>query len=270
MSVLGNDGPRVIYPACPLCKSAECAVVRVADCTKHPAYHPSLGDTMRWKQCKACAHVFADGYFTPDALTLLASTAIPGQIVGVDLETARTRWAKLVEKIALYHNTDEDGRVWMDVGFGDGSLLFTAAEWGYNVVGLDLRAANVEAMTRIGIPAYRQELTDCEDFNRFDVISLANTLEHLPYPGETLAHAHRLLKMDGLLLLSTPNMDTIVWRLWDQHNINPYWGELEHYHNFTRKRLYELCAANGFVALHYSVNERYRSGMEVVFRRTNQ
>ncbi len=61
-----------------------------------------------------------------------------------------------------------------------------------------------------------------------------------------------------------PNMDNMVWRLLHANGVNPYWGELEHFHNFSRKRLYALLEEHGFVPLAYYVSERYRVCMEVV------
>lgn len=48
---------------------------------------------------------------------------------------------------------------------------------------------------------------------------------------------------------------------------NPYWGELEHFHNFGGARLYSLLEAHGFQPLHYTISQRYRVGMEIIARR---
>jgi hypothetical protein len=45
---------------------------------------------------------------------------------------------------------------------------------------------------------------------------------------------------------------------------NRYWGEIEHYHNFSRGRLYALLKEHGFQPVEYSVSERHRAGMEVI------
>jgi Methyltransferase domain len=69
---------------------------------------------------------------------------------------------------------------------------------------------------------------------------MADVLEHIPFPKMALAAAHRLLQQDGVLFLSMRNMDSMVWRLLHRNGANPYWGEIEHYHNFSRRRLYAL------------------------------
>jgi hypothetical protein len=59
-------------------------------------------------------------------------------------------------------------------------------------------------------------------------------------------------------------MASIVWRIMDSTGENTYWDEIEHYHNFTRERLYALLDATGFRPVFYNVNERYRACMDVI------
>ena len=99
------------------------------------------------------------------------------------------------------------------------------------------------------------------------MVSLADVIEHFAFPRQALEHAATLLAPRGLLFVSTPNMDSAVWRALDAQQANPYWGELEHFHNFSRQRLYSLLEEHGFEVVHYSVSERYRVCMEVIARR---
>jgi hypothetical protein len=45
---------------------------------------------------------------------------------------------------------------------------------------------------------------------------------------------------------------------------NPYWTELEHYHNFTRVRLEALLKECGYTPVYYGVSPRYMAGMEII------
>jgi predicted SAM-dependent methyltransferase len=96
---------------------------------------------------------------------------------------------------------------------------------------------------------------------------MADVLEHMPFPPEGVSAARRLLRPGGVLFMSMPNYNCSVWRLLDANNANPYWGELEHFHNFSRARLYALLADMGFETLQYGISERYRACMEVIARR---
>jgi protein O-GlcNAc transferase len=251
---------RTAYEACPLCDSKAIAPIREADCTKHPLYHPSLPPTMGWCRCSVCSHVFTEGYFTPEAAEIVFSRTMPNQTLGHDVEQQRIVSARIVDRVAKLIPSGD----WLDIGFGNGSLLFTAEEWGFKPVGVDLRWSNVEALTKLGYEAHCLPVEELDFKGRFSVISMADVLEHIPYPRLALKAAHRLLKKGGVLFVSMPNMATMIWRALDVNNANPYWGEIEHYHNFSRARLYALLEELAFKPQSYGISERYRACMEVI------
>jgi 2-polyprenyl-3-methyl-5-hydroxy-6-metoxy-1,4-benzoquinol methylase len=156
---------------------------------------------------------------------------------------------------------------WLDVGFGNGALLTTAAEFGFDVVGLDLRESCVRMMQEFGYEAHALEFESYGPNDPFDVISMADVLEHMPFPRPALRHAWALLREGGILFLSMPNSDSFLWKFLTRQGANPYWGEIEHYHNFGRQRLYALLLECAFEPVHYGVSERYRACMEVLARK---
>lgn len=255
---------RIPYDACPLCGSREMSEACMADCSGHPLYKPQLPRLQRWLQCRRCTHIFVEGYFSPAALALLFADTPPEQVPGHDVEGSRYMWAYVVETLSRLRGAAA-GR-WLDVGFGSGALLTTAEEFGYEVTGLDVRAQNVKLMREAG---YDVHAVDFEAFEGgpFDVISMADVLEHLPFPKRALGHAASLMPTGGLLLLSMPNADAYIWRAMTSAGANAYWAEIEHYHNFGRKRLYALLAETGFEPVHYSVSLRYKACMQVIARK---
>ena len=257
------DKTRISYEACPLCDSTEFSLHLEADCTQHPLYWSAFPETIRWCRCHACGHFFTDGYFGDEALARLFSRTNQSQMAGHDIETQRYISARMIEKVLPYASQGN----WLDIGFGNGSLLFTAEEFGFHPVGIELRQANVAALHHVGIEAYQADIASFGWRGAFDVISMADVLEHMAYPRQTLTSAHRLLGSKGVLFLSMPNMDSHVWKALDHSGSNPYWGELEHYHNFGRRRLCHLLADSGFEPVRYGVSERYRVCMEVIARK---
>jgi len=251
---------KIAFQACPLCAAPDPAPYLEADCTKHPGYRPPLPPVMRWMRCGSCGHIFTDGHWTKEALEIVFATVQDGQKVGQGLEAQRYVSARMIERVLAYKSA---GR-WLDVGFGNGSLIFTAREFGFEAVGLDLRAQGVSSLRKIGIEAHCCNLTDFNPDSSFDVISMADVLEHMPHPKEGLAAASRLLAPGGVLLVSMPNMDCDLWKAMDAAQANPYWAEIEHYHNFGRIRLHGLLREFGFEPVRYAVSERYRACMEVL------
>jgi SAM-dependent methyltransferase len=144
--------------------------------------------------------------------------------------------------------------------------LVTAAEFGYEVVGLDLREEGVARMRELGFDARCMNLVDLEAPQGFDVISMADVLEHMPFPKSALLHARKLLRRGGALFVSMPNSDCFAWKELDRTKTNPYWGELEHFHNFGRARLHQLLRESGFLPIRYGISQRYLACMEVVAR----
>ncbi len=258
---------RIPYRACPLCGGESFTAVATFDCSGHPLYRPALPRTMSWCECALCRHVFTDGYFGPAALDVLLSSTNASQEPGHEPELGRRIWAHTVERV-----TDLRGGAagrWLDVGFGSGILLMAAQEWGYEPLGIDVRRASVEKLAALGVPSRAVALEALDEPGAFDVVSMADVLEHMPFPRPALVHARELLAPEGLLYLSMPNTETATWRALDRERRNPYWVELEHYHNFSRARLYALLAETGFAPVWYGVSSRYLSGMDVIARRSS-
>ncbi|MDR3417108.1 MAG: class I SAM-dependent methyltransferase [Nevskia sp.] len=254
---------RIPYDTCPLCGCCVLPDYCTVDCSAHPLYTEGLSPEMRWKECADCGHIFTEGYFTEEACRLLFSRTNEHQQPGHNAEALRPISSRMVEKVLPF----AAGGCWLDVGFGNGSLLFTAREYGFAPIGVDVRSESVDAISTLGIEAHCCTLEHLTLREPCAVVSLADVLEHMPFPRQGLQVAHRLLADSGVLFVSMPNMDCVPWILLDQEGINPYWAELEHYHNFSRDRLYRLLRQAGFEPVHYGVSERYRLGMEVVARK---
>ena len=259
------DTARIAYQACPLCGSDKFKAVGKIDCSKHPLWNGDLPKTIEWMSCGECGHRFTSGYFGDAALAALFRKANAHQQPGHDVQPQRLVCSRIVQRAAAL--SGGVGGRWLDVGFGNGALLAAAEEFGYEASGLDLRRAVVKDMRGYGYAAIEADLAQISDDGKFSVVSLADVLEHMPFPAEGLTHAHRLLADGGLVFVSMPNTDTFVWRVLERQGKNPYWAELEHYHNFNRERLYAVLEGCGFEPCEYAVSERYLSGMEVFARK---
>ena len=259
------------YDGCPLCNSPCFAICATADCSAHPLWRPQLSSTMTWCKCHDCGHIFTDGYFTEEAQQIIFSRTLDGQRFGADFERQRQVSARIVERIAAY--APPPGH-WFDVGFGNGSLLMTAQEWGYSVAGVEARKNDTGSdPASLGIEVEYGTLANLVDRDlgsgplspgSASIVSMADSLEHMPYPADGLAAAHRLLSGEGVLFLSMPNCESAAWEISSSKKLNPYWGEIEHYHNFGRTRLYALLEEMRFTPVHFAISERYRLCMEVV------
>ena len=248
------------YSACPICQSRMLIEQKRADLTKHPLYTPQLDPVIIWMVCGTCGHNFRSGHYQDWALDIIFSETHENQKLGYRLENQRPVSARMIEKVTPFCSSGD----WLDVGFGNGSLLLTAAEYGFNPVGLDLRSDNAHALKHIGLESYCERIENLTFDGRFSVLSMADVLEHVPFPLDILKAAYRLLRAEGVLFLSMPNTEAPVWKLLDLANANPYWAEIEHYHNFGRSQLSKILEDNGFNPVRYGISERYRACMEIL------
>ncbi|MGI9481040.1 MAG: class I SAM-dependent methyltransferase [Hyphomicrobiales bacterium] len=258
---------RINYEACPLCQSDAIKAIGRANCSKHPLFVEGLEETMTWMTCGACTHSFTQGYFNEQGWALISQKSNDNQVFSLkSIESQRVMSAAMVRKVCQFRN-QFSGR-WLDVGFGSGSLLLTAKEFGYDVKGIDLRENAVAALKKVSIDAEVYDFTKLPVEEKYDAISFCDVLEHIPYPREFLEKARELVNKGGVLFVSCPNFSAPVFKIFSSSNANPYWGEIEHFHNFSKERLTALLAEYGFEVKDYDISRRYRMCMELISVKT--
>jgi 2-polyprenyl-3-methyl-5-hydroxy-6-metoxy-1,4-benzoquinol methylase len=225
---------------------------------------------LTWLRCGSCGHIHTDGYWTPEGLAVLLSRAHASQIADGNFDQKRFLWAPIVQNVQQHLGAAFDQRrSWLDIGCGDGSLVMTAAEFGFDAIGMDTRAETVHKLKSLGYNAVTADFLTLTSSNAYDVVSMADVLEHLPHPPLALRKAYEMTKPGGLVFVSCPNVDCVSWKMMDAARSNPYWIEMEHCHNFSRGLLMKLLAHCGFKPIHYGVNQRYKAGMEILGRKNN-
>jgi protein O-GlcNAc transferase len=263
---------RTEYSACPLCENRKLSRVGAAGVTGYVNWHDRLPATLEWMRCDDCSHVFTRHHWTDAGLAEVFRKSHAGQVAGGDPDMKRQAWKPVVQNavsmLGGYEAVIADaGRIWLDVGCGDGALVMTASEFGFRAMGLDARQDAVDALRTLGYQAACGNFMSANADKPVNVISMCDLLEHLPFPLPALRQAHRMLAADGILIISLPNMDSSSWRVMDAHAVNPYWMEIEHHHNFTRGRLSQVLAEAGFRCERFDIPARYKSQMELYARK---
>lgn len=102
----------------------------------------------------------------------------------------------------------------LDLGCGTGWFLDCVREAGFEVHGQEL-GKHVAARTaeRLGISLYSCPVSEIPPSEPFDVITLFDLIEHVPDPLDLLYSAKRLLKPGGILMVLTPNFDSLAIRV---------------------------------------------------------
>ncbi|MBF0256897.1 MAG: class I SAM-dependent methyltransferase, partial [Gammaproteobacteria bacterium] len=109
-----------------------------------------------------------------------------------------------------------DVRQLLDVGGGQGGFAeaFMRQRQGRASL-VEMSPAAAAIARNKGIEVFNQPFEQLATEHRYDCISLLDVLEHLVDPAQALRKAHSLLRPDGYLLLSVPNVGhwSVVWDL---------------------------------------------------------
>jgi len=142
----------------------------------------------------------------------------------------------------------------LDIGCGEGFFAAELAESGNRITGIDDRVTPsnpvFERYFSADLDGGIQPVVDQLQGQRFDRVLLLDVLEHLKTPERILRQTHAVLKREGSLIVSIPNIANIVVRimlLFGQFNYEQR-GLLDrtHLRFFTRKTARRLLEENGY------------------------
>ena len=151
----------------------------------------------------------------------------------------------------------------LDIGSGNGALCADLTNNGYEIVGMeyDTKGYQIAKKEHPSIKFYNygvqndpSELLKSERV--FDVVVSTEVIEHLYSPHQLVQYAAKVLKEDGLLIISTPYngyLKNLVLSLlddWD-HHLNPLWHG-GHIKFWSRKTLTKLLAENKYEVIKFT------------------
>ncbi|KAF0127105.1 MAG: ubiG2 [Elusimicrobia bacterium] len=153
----------------------------------------------------------------------------------------------------------------LDVGCATGYFMEAAEKRGFSPYGVEISGySSAVARARFGAgKVHAGVLEDCpfgEGF--FDAIAMSDLLEHVRDPLRTLSAARRLLKEDGVLMIMTPDTDSLTSRI-----MGSRWTHYkpEHLFYFNRSSLSLLAKTSGFEAVRF---EAAKKSMNLEYLRT--
>jgi SAM-dependent methyltransferase len=136
--------------------------------------------------------------------------------------------------VARYHvlidNLPQTSHNILEVGCGDGYLLYLLNKRGFNrVVGIDnhpigIQLAQGQLQRHNHADAYLVSVASAYDLpfsaRFFDSVVMADVIEHLDTPEKALREISRVLRQNGVLVLSTPNWQPD--RIWDKLHVREF------------------------------------------------
>jgi 2-polyprenyl-3-methyl-5-hydroxy-6-metoxy-1,4-benzoquinol methylase len=94
----------------------------------------------------------------------------------------------------------------LDVGCGNGSFLERMRALGWGVTGVDPDPGAVMYCEKRGLHVFQGNISDVPAGARYDVITLNHVIEHVMDPVNLLSECARLLRPEGRVVLTTPNL----------------------------------------------------------------
>ena len=197
------------------------------------------------RQCKTCTH----GYVSrrPKKISEAYENEEHKERSLTIYDKMRTyrieRFAK--ERVNLLKKYKKKGML-IDFGCGTGWFLEYARNH-YKVAGFEPTenlAKFTSDLLKIQIESDVRKFKD----NSFDIITAFDVIEHVAEPRKTFQEFFRLLKKDGILLIYTPNADSIGFDYMKerQNNVTPP----IHLHYFNKKSINRL-AQNSFSSIYF-------------------
>jgi 2-polyprenyl-3-methyl-5-hydroxy-6-metoxy-1,4-benzoquinol methylase len=206
-------------------------------------------------QCRGCALVFVSPRPKFSALKAIYDTDmfLENQVERAGDESWRPLAEERVELINKLHPAR--GSL-LDVGCSAGWFMGVAQDAGWKVVGFDVATASIAHARSRGFDA-RLATLDQHDLPpaSVDVITMFDSIEHMPSPMHALRAAHTLLRDDGIVVITTPNVDGLLPRLTYRLLARPFgaWdhpGPPGHIYQFSSKTLATALERTGFETIY--------------------
>ena len=260
-----------LLTACPICKSEQIGPYAM----KYAQNFPHVSRTI----CKTCEIVFANPVASYEELNDFYKNYYDKGNFG-DLQYKQ----KTIQQFNTIQNSPKDAleRIdknikyytsngqFLDVGFGLGVHLYMAQKLGYKVYGTELDSDCINFVTPYLPDAqlFSGDLLSANyESNYFDLINICHVIEHLIDPNSYLAELNRIVKTEGLIIVSTPNIGAVAYKLFRVFNFINFRvplivDGLEHTVIFNNTNLKKAIQAHGFEIIQQyneSVNDSFRN-----------
>ncbi|MFH1845191.1 MAG: methyltransferase domain-containing protein [bacterium] len=249
-----QDVDQTIQEKCPLCRQRgqrKWVYNLVTNVDYNPNYHP----VRTWYYCRDCDHIYAGNY--PADLTTALDNFSDGQY-----DRPNPLLLPQLAEIMIRLQARAPGDILLDVGLGAGELSAVALEYGFNVVGLDVRAEYAQqAASRLDIEVAVDDYLQFDPVRCFDVICMGDVLEHMPDPVTAIRKTHTLLNEGGVFWISTPNFASAYSLITGDRD--PMRRVCEHLNYFSRRSLTQVLTIYGFEVVDYRTSAHYNGSMEI-------
>lgn len=169
---------------------------------------------------------------------------------------------RLVKKLLEDHVDDYKSKVYLDVGCGTGKMIEEMSKWKNwkQVIGIDgseeaLKFSKMRGSTSVMMGDFEKTLPLTSE--SVNVISSLDVVEHVNNDKQLLAEFFRVLKNDGVVVITVPAYKWL-WTYWDDM--------LEHKRRYRRSELEKKMVEAGFEIERVSYFYSYLLPIAMLFR----
>jgi len=258
-----------LLTACPICKSEQIGPYAM----KYQKDFPHNSRTI----CKSCGIVFANPVADEQELNAFYKNYYDkGNFGNLQYKQKTISQFENIQKATIQELLKLDRNVkyytgegnYLDVGFGLGFHLYIAQKLGYHVYGTELDKDCIDFVQPYLLAAqlYNGDLLSAKyENNQFNIINICHVIEHLIDPNSYLLELNRIVKNEGLIIVSTPNIGALAYQLFRIVNFLGFKiplivDGLEHTVIFNQKNLRTVIENHGFVIVDQyteSVNDSF-------------
>lgn len=134
----------------------------------------------------------------------------------------------------------------LDIGCSAGFFLAAARERGYDAYGVEIAENTAQyAREQLGLNVFCGPLESAGHADGyFDVVTMWDVLEHTLDPKRILREVWRILGEDGLLVVQSPNMESMMAEMTGERW--HWWCVPDHLYHFTPSSITRLLQESGF------------------------
>ncbi len=217
-----------------------------------PVFHEFGIDILR---CQGCGHVFSSYEADPHYEGFWGSEVEQGE--HKYWNRARTPMYRDFQKRFI---AQRSGRL-LDMGCGLGFFLKSMTRFPqWESYGCEISpAAAAYARNSLGLVNVINSPLEAVDlpWHSFDVITMWDVIDHVPFPDAVLNRCHQLLKNGGLCFIRTPNVTVQLLRARLKQSLlgmkpeSSYLQAREHLHQYSIDSMYRLLERNRFTRIKF-------------------
>jgi SAM-dependent methyltransferase len=165
-------------------------------------------------------------------------------------------------RLSLIRKRKPSGKL-LEIGCARGDFLSIARE-SFDVSGVEPNPELADASSQVA-PVYRDTI-ERTPWSDFDVVASFHVIEHVDSPSSFIGAAAQRLKPGGLLVIETPNIDSVPFKLF-----NSKWRQFipEHYFFFNPDTLSALLSNHGLKVESVQTIGKYAS-VELIVNRLSR